>query len=342
MLKLVDVGKGEQIALFNNIGIETISKCFRKCNFCPVSTFNRYKQEMSWETIKHIVQQLKELKYGGRIETYVYDDLFVDNRWEEILALIREELPRACIMTSTSGDSFKTISDLQRAFDLGLNQLQINVYSVHDASKDPAQFEKGIQQAKTREAELLRWVNALELDQSLSLYQNIGSKKKACQVIAKYGIKPTTTDSELEGPNHIQNRSGNIPDFRPALKEPISKHCTKPFRFLNINWLGNAILCCNDFYGETHFGNVMEKSLVEIWNDTNLHIYRLKLQNKKRDCFLCDKCDFNGGFYPHMTDQVTFGKETDESILRMDLRKRNAIFDTDAPVGWEQQGVPRK
>lgn len=341
MLKLVNVTEGEQVALFNNIAIETTSTCFKKCYFCPVGSFKRNREEMSWETIKHIVAQLSELKYSGRIEFYIYSDVFVDNRWNEIISYVRGHLPKACLMTSTSGDAFKSPESIREVFDLGLNQMQINVYSPHDGSEDDVQFNKGVKDASTRRFFLQKWVDELGLDQKLSLYQNIGPKKRACQVVAKYGIRKTTKDSELQGPNHFSNRSGNIPDFRPATVEPLNKHCTRPFRFLNINWKGNAILCCNDFYGETNMGNVMETSLLDIWNCAAFHLYRLKLQNKKRDCFLCDKCDFTGGFYPHMTDHVTFGsEEADQLILSRNLT-RDLLFDAPPPVSKEEQGTPR-
>jgi GTP 3',8-cyclase len=342
MPKLVDVSKGEQVALFNNIGIEIASSCNRKCYFCPNSVFDRVDQYMSWDMIKNIVQQLKQLKYKGRVENYIYNEPTRRKDLWEIIAYIRQELPHACQMMNTNGDYFKSKDDIKSLFDYGLNQMQINIYSSSDDSEDDKIFENGVRLAKQRQATLQKWVDELGLDQKLSLYQNIGPRKKACQVIAKFGIRKTTKDSELEGPNHFSNRSGNIPDFRGAAVEPLNKHCTRPFRFLNINWTGDAILCCNDFYGKTNFGNVAKNTLLEIWNDVNFHIYRLKLQNKKRDCFLCNNCDFNGGYYPHMTDKVTFGEEQDKVILNANLIKRSQMFgDTPIAVPLAAQGVPR-
>src|SRR5579872_699651 len=242
MLNLVDVSKSEQIALFNNIGIETGASCNRHCYFCPNDYFQRHDKYMSWEMIKKIIQNLKDLNYKGRVEWYIYNEPTRDDRLQEIISYCREQLPKACQMINTNGDYFKAPSDILKLFLAGLNQMQINIYSANDSAKDDDKFEKGVRQAKERQAVLQNWVDLLEkeqhISQKLSLYQNIGSKKKVCQVIAKYGIRKATKDAELEGPNHFSNRSGNIPDFRTAVVEPISKHCTRPFRFLNINWLG--------------------------------------------------------------------------------------------------------
>jgi hypothetical protein len=113
----------------------------------------------------------------------------------------------------------------------------------------------------------------------------------------------------------MSNRAGNIPDFREELKEPKKKYCTKPFRFLNIDWKGNGILCCNDYYSQTNFGNVASDSLVDIWNNKNFHTYRLRLQNNDRNMFLCSGCDSDGGAYPHMITKVTFGDKQDKKLL---------------------------
>lgn len=338
MPKLVDVSKGEVIALFGNIGIEISSMCNRHCFFCPNGYFSRVDEQMHVVVIQKMLDELASLRYKGRIEWYIYNEPTRDERLRDIIERARMVVPHATQMINTNGDYFKSVKDIQDLFDAGLNQMQINIYSAQDGSDDDKQFENGIRLAKKRHEVLQGWVNELELDQKISLYQNIGPKKKACQVIAKFGIRKTTKDSELEGPNHFSNRSGSIPDFRDSVTEPLAKMCTRPFRFLNINWKGDAILCCNDYYGQTNFGNVKVKKLTEIWNNVNFHIYRLKLQNKKRDCFLCHNCDFNGGYYPHMVDTVTFGEEDDSTIIEADLTDRGTIFDFPITFSKEKQG----
>jgi MoaA/NifB/PqqE/SkfB family radical SAM enzyme len=286
-MKTVDLSKGEQVTLFNTLAIETSSACNRTCAFCPNGYFERPDVLMPTSLITKLLLELQALKYCGRIEFYMYNEPTKDKRLPEILCEARRRVPGACLMINTNGDYFHGPLGINYLFKNGLNQMQINVYS----------------HAK-RFQELREWVTGLGLDQKASLYQNIGPWRQACQVIAKYTIVPNTKDSDLEGPNHLSNRAGNIPGFRAPLTQPLAKSCTRPFRLLNINYKGDGLLCCNDYGGEVTFGNANERSLVEIWNHPVLNTYRARLQSKDRHTKLCDVCDFKGGPYLHMVDTL--------------------------------------
>jgi len=286
-MKVVDLSRGDQVTLFNTLAIEISSKCNRTCAFCPNSYFNRPDVYMPLDLIRKMLQELRDLRYKGRVEFYIYNEPTRDKRLPVILALTRLYLPSSCLMINTNGDYFKRAGDIWELFECGLNQMQINIYS-HKERFDQAQS----------------WVDQLGLDQKLSLYKKISPKARACQVVAKYGITKNTKDSELQGVNHLENRSGNIPNFRPPLASPLVQSCTKPFRLLNINYNGDGLLCCHDYYAKVTFGNVKTMSLVEIWNHPVLQTYRARLQRKDRHMLLCDVCDFKGGSYLHMVDRL--------------------------------------
>lgn len=315
MLKLKDISKGEEVRLFSSIAIEIASKCNRTCHFCPNGYNDQPDVYMETNLIEKVLLELKELKYKGRVEWYIYNEPTRDKRLVDIIALCRKILPSSCQMINTNGDYFKTTKDIQDIFDAGCNQMQINIYSSADKYGAGLKFEKGIISSQKRMDSIKKMTsNLVGVVEGLSLYQNIGPRKKTFKVINKFGITPNTKDNEVKGENHFSNRSGNIPDFRESVQEPLKKHCTRPFRFLNINYKGDAILCCNDYHGETNFGNIRTQNIKDIWNDASWAIYRLKLQNKDRHCYLCHNCDFNGGYYPHMIDNVTLGEEEDINV----------------------------
>lgn len=291
-MKYVNLERGEQASLFTSIAIEISSKCNRTCEFCPNGSHDREDVEMPMATIERILGQLSALKYSGRIEFYIYNEPTRDKRLVDILKRTRTLVPRACLMISTNGDYFRSAADIAKLYDAGLNQMQINIYS-HQRRMDT----------------IRGWVDGLQLDQTSSVYQNVGAKKRVCKVVAKFHITKATENKDLEGVNHLSNRSGNIPDFRNGLTEPLHKGCTRPFRFLNINYKGDGLLCCNDYYGEMPFGNVAKNTLTQIWNHPTLISYRLKLQAKDRSMPLCDVCDFGGGAYTHMVDTYAGGEK---------------------------------
>jgi MoaA/NifB/PqqE/SkfB family radical SAM enzyme len=301
-VRTVNVAAGEHIRLFNTLAIETSAVCNRSCVFCPVHRDDRPDEYMSMNTIRKIVDELRFLRWAGRITTYIYNEPMRDKRLVEILQLMRKELPRVCLMVSTNGDYLRSRGDIDRLFEAGVNQLLINVYSASDGSADSAKVERGVVLARTRETRIREWVDQTGVFQRGSVYTYLRPPRRVCHVVAKYGVN--NNDRNLAD-YELQNRSGNIEWFQPGLTNPLERGCVRPFRFLNINWRGDGILCCNDYHGVTNFGNVAEKSLVEIWNHPALHLYRKHLQDRDRHVPLCDKCDYRGGVYPHMIERVS-------------------------------------
>lgn len=279
MLSEVSVQE-ENIPLFNTIALEISSKCNRACDFCPVVKGDRPDEEMSSAVIEKAVNELVALKYKGRITPYVYNEPMRDKRLLHIMGYISHKLPRACSMVSTNGDYIHSPGDISALYSAGVRQLVINIYS----------HEK-------RFLQMLEWTKSLDLDHDSSCYTYAKKGEMRVQVLRKFG-------DVFDGGFKVQNRSGNIPDFLPALEEPLQKMCVRPWRFLNINWKGQGILCCNDYHGETNFGNLNKDTLVEIWNHMEYHKIRSKLQKKDRNVDLCKTCDYNGGSYPHMIHPV--------------------------------------
>jgi radical SAM protein with 4Fe4S-binding SPASM domain len=310
-MRTVDLSRGEQVRLFNGLAIEIASKCNRTCYFCPNGYNQREDVFMLEETVSRLLEELSRLKYSGRIEWYIYNEPTRDERLKMFIRWARVQVPRACQMINTNGDYFKDKFDIAALFFAGLNQMQINIYSAQDNAENDKTFENGVAQARKREAQLQSWVDkispTMNIHSDASLYLNSGPRKRICKVVAKYGVRPSFKDSDLEGPNHFSNRSGNIPGFRNGLTEPLKKMCVRPFRFLNIDYQGDALLCCNDYHGVVKIGNVKDHTLVELWNSSVLNRYRVKLQGHDRNSALCDKCDYNGGHYQHQVGHVTTG-----------------------------------
>ncbi len=69
--------------------------------------------------------------------------------------------------------------------------------------------------------------------------------------------------------------------------------CLRPSRDMVINWKGDVLLCCQDFYGEYVMGNVHDNSLLEIWNNQRFIEYRRKLSAGNRKMIpICKYCDY--------------------------------------------------
>lgn len=235
---------------------------------------------MSPRVFEAIVSNLADLKYKGRVELYIYNEPMKHRKHlERCVTKMRSAIPSATLMVSTNGDYMKTSADLSWLYEIGIKQVVLNAYT----QKRYPLFKK--------------WEDELHAEGTVQWTENVYSKMRK----AEYGLKvydKSNPDAFGGGVFALQNRAGSIPDFIKPTAEPIARSCVKPFRLLNINWNGQAMICCNDYYGDVNAGNVPEETLEQIWFGKVLTLYRRKLMNKDRSLPLCRVCDCHAGAYP--------------------------------------------
>lgn len=114
-------------------------------------------------------------------------------------------------------------------------------------------------------------------------------------------VKPFLKVISEECPRHVTlreykfikkyDRAGKIYNMKSQLHAP----CLRPSSQLVINWKGDVILCCNDFYGKFVMGNINESNLLDIWTGPKFEYYRNKLINGQRSSIsICQHCDNEG------------------------------------------------
>ncbi len=264
--------------LFNTVALEIGAQCNRKCWFCPNAYNERPDAYMSDELLEKIALELKEMNYAKRIIFYIYNEPFKDPRLPDLISLFRQQVPKACLMIATNGDYVKSSKQFQRLFDLGLNQLQINVYS---NVKRYRQLKGMIEETSAVEG---------------NVYSQISPKKQHYSVEEKFDRKLTPSSPKI-GRFELTNRSGHVP-LQPQL---IQRICVRPFRSMQVNWKGDVILCCNDYDAEIICGDANNYTLQEIWEHSPVYEkYRKQLLTKDRNGLpLCQVCSFKGGEYGH-------------------------------------------
>jgi MoaA/NifB/PqqE/SkfB family radical SAM enzyme len=83
------------------------------------------------------------------------------------------------------------------------------------------------------------------------------------------------------------NRCGIIPLKRVINK---TKACVWPYHFLTINYKGDVLLCCNDNYATFPVGNVVNCSIMDVWNKIYNKSLRKCISNDASIVSLCRKC----------------------------------------------------
>lgn len=88
----------------------------------------------------------------------------------------------------------------------------------------------------------------------------------------------------------IVNRAGVLLERDSSVKQ---RACFEPTGKLVINWNGDVLLCCNDYYAKYIFGNIKKVSILEAWNNKDFNNYRniLKENGGRTKIDLCENCD---------------------------------------------------
>lgn len=109
---------------FNIVEIETITKCNRKCTYCPNYNYDRGNHLMDEKLFKKIIDDLSEIKYKGRIRPHFYGESLLDKRLPYLMEYTRKKLPHSRIEIFTNGDLLTT--DLfNKLINAGVNYFKI-------------------------------------------------------------------------------------------------------------------------------------------------------------------------------------------------------------------------
>lgn len=82
------------------------------------------------------------------------------------------------------------------------------------------------------------------------------------------------------------------PVAQPEQYGPNYHPCNWLWKSMAIYWNGEVVSCCADFAGEQVVGNLMEQSLMEVWNGPELvKLRRLQVEGRYQEASLCSGCD---------------------------------------------------
>lgn len=251
IVKLKDYYKHEgHFPMFRQVLIETRTDCNNHCKFCPHAFCQKPLGIMDWECYKRIIDQLFDINYNGRIALMLSNEPLLEERLEEMIIYAHRKSPRFFLDITTNG-ILLTLNKLDRYFELGLDNININDYrGDRDVNPD-------------------RWSSFVE------------------PIYRAYYNNPKVSFQKRRTDEILPNYAGNIPqEFNPDE----FGFCNYPFRKITIGYSGDVVLCCDDFLYETNFGNVMRDNLLDCWNSPEMEKIKLSLLEGKR-ISICSRCN---------------------------------------------------
>ena len=258
------------IPLFSFIELNINEICNRVCPFCPRSNPEQYPNQnihMSVELAKNISEQLADINFTGIVNISGTGEPLLTKHVVDIVKQFGNKGIHIEIVTNgdmlVSKKGTKLIKDLYSA---GLCQFVVSMYDGPE-----------------------------QIDEFNTLFASCGIDK------GSYSLRDRWYDESEDYGLLYTNRAGNIgfehlSDIsRKKLMESGKSACFYTHYSMMIDWNGDALLCCQDMYNRTvNFGNVKDKSLVDIWTDAKLTEFRNKLKNRDRSLSPCSNCNANG------------------------------------------------
>ena len=258
------------IPLFSFIELNINEICNRVCPFCPRSNPEQYPNQnihMSVELAKNIAEQLAGINFTGIVNISGTGEPLLTKHVVDIVKQFGDKGIHIEIVTNgdmlVSKKGSKLIKDLYSA---GLCQFVVSMYDGPE-----------------------------QIDQFNTLFASCDVDKES------YSLRDRWYDESEDYGLLYTNRAGNIgfehlSDIsKQKLMESGKSACFYTHYSMMIDWNGDALLCCQDMYNRTvNFGNVKDKSLVDIWTDAKLTEFRNKLKNGDRSLSPCSNCNANG------------------------------------------------
>jgi hypothetical protein len=246
-----------QLKKYPNLNVELFGRCNAKCVFCFTRRSTRARAPMPDSTFKKIVSEVS--KWGERVDMtpHGYSEPFLNPRWYEQYKYIQDNAPNVNITIATNG-SLLSDDNIDKLVSLrSLTSIVLSAYAIRPDTYfdlmglDPSNLARldHIAERLTNERKDVELI--IGCSDSLVSHDEWGEFVFHWSI---RGIKVMPHPMILLHTNSEITDSGcNIP-------------CPDMFATLQILNDGTTTGCCVDSDGELSFGNVNDKTILEIWN----------------------------------------------------------------------------
>ena len=254
----VDVANFHQgIPIPTWVELSLIDVCNRKCIFCPKSdpkVAPDTYQRMNRNIIDKIHDQLQEINFNGTISLCGYGEPLLH---KDIAYIVKKLSSVSTVEIITNGDVLSP-KNLQELYISDVSKVLVSMY---DGPEQIEKFKEMTKKANVPEDMVIlrdRWYDK---------YNDFGVK--------------------------LTNRAGTV---SVGEQEETGKYktCFYPtYQFL-IDWNGDIFLCPQDWQRRVSMGNMMQKTIFEIWTGKILSDFRKNLLKGNRCSNPCKTCNANG------------------------------------------------
>lgn len=300
------------------MSLDSSEACNFRCRFCVYNQSREMglakrssgaKPFMEMEVFKKLVSDLKLFPAKvKKISMHCRGEPLLNPNIAEMIALMRDADVAEIIKMSSNG-SLLTREMAKKILDAGIGQFVFSIEHVTDegyrdvtggAWSDYGKIidnfrvlreerDKGGYKEVNLCAKILDFITDVEKEK---FQTDFGPYADTLLITGLYASsRPDLVDGTMG-----QGQKGGF--YKTGLKLD-RKVCPEPFFFLCVDARGEVMPCWMDWSNGIVVGNLMETSLLEIWNGDRLREFRLTHLAGQRDKFLvCRDCQFIYGVHP--------------------------------------------
>lgn len=280
--------------------LDPCNLCNFKCEFCAVQSSQEKqsfsKQFMEWELFQKIIddisefpERLKVLRVSGQGEPLLNPDII------RMFSYAKEKQVADFVETVTNGSKLCPQFNTQ-LIESGIDRIRISIEAISEEgyrkiAGSKIDFKKFVENIKDLHYKskdkceiYIKIVDAaVDTGEKKEIFYNTFGE--ICDRIWIDQIVPLWSDYDIREKFQIQNKG-----MHGQMLQPV-RVC--PFSFYNllINPDGEVTACCADWKRKLVFGNLQEKSLLEIWQGDALKNFWIQmLKGNKNQYEMCAKC----------------------------------------------------
>ncbi|MEM4270641.1 MAG: SPASM domain-containing protein, partial [Candidatus Pacearchaeota archaeon] len=270
----------------NHIKIELSTYCNLECEFCGKPRTNKgfMTEEIFEKILKDMPSSVK------RVDFSMHGEPTLHPKFPFFLKELKQAHPhiRTLLITNIETLKRKGFEKVLEYYGSGLNFIMMDLYSKENS--------EWLHQNILDYKEDLKDIKIVDFYKEKKNPWNMPfSVKKALFFVEEYS---GNLEEGVYKIRKFHTFGGNIPfeiwqkysDYTFS-NFPIKKVCTEPLKILVINQNGDIPICCQDGGKSLVLGNILQKSILEIWHSKEIFVCRFLLHKGLRHflipCVLC-------------------------------------------------------
>lgn len=285
---LVDSNEKWNLTNIHTLEIETSTHCNWQCRFCPVHIEPKQRSIMSLQFFKKIIEKAVKHETIRFVTFNSYNETTINPILDKYILVLADSNMKLQLHTNGTGLTFNKLRLLAQCDvldSLFFNIPTLNELDFYNLTRAPVKSYKLLR-------EKVESAMKLGLPIKFSVQGNAYTVKDTTDQI-RYWLG-SAFDQDMISNWHTTDRAGllrNEYSHNVNIRGKLMG-CTDVLQRLYVGVKGDCFQCCEDYYQETVYGNIMDGEISQILlsdgaKNMRQYVYGDKLAN---DTYLCRRC----------------------------------------------------